>query len=1029
MNYRGNPTSVTTYLTPTTPANGITKNFTFDVFGNVLTAQLNCCQTKTWTYSATTNYSQPDSVMRGTSPTQLTSSATYNGYTGQIATSTDENNQVTHYSYDFLHRVTNVTRPDNSQITIGYDDVNFKTTSTSPIDASHSVKQIVAADTLGRPLTTTLQDASNTVYSIVQTEYSLAGRAYGTSNPYTSTAQYWTTSAFDALGRPTTVTLPDNSKPTYSYSTNSVTGTDPAGKQRRSVSDAAGRLSSVYEPDVTNGNSLTLQTSYAYTVLDALATVTQGSQTRTYQFDALGRVQNATIPESNNVQQMSLTYDNFDNVVTRTDARNVVATYTYDGLNRPIGIAYTIPNGSGVSAMPNNICDPTGGTNKTQNVCLYYDQGGAAAYALGRPTKLVDPSGSETYTYNLQGEVTQLSKVVASTTYNTTYAYNLAPELTQVTYPSSRVVQQSYDAIGRLCAVGTSGSTCSTGTTYATGYTYNAAQQLTGFNYGNSVAASFGFSPDRLQLTSVSYAKSGTTLFGLTYSYGVAGSNNGLIASITDTVDNGRSANYSYDGLARLSTAVTTGSSGYPQWGLSWTYDRYANRTDQNQTFGAPPMNHVIVSATTNRITGSPYAYDANGNMTNDGANTLVYDGENHATSATNGGSSGTYTYDGGGLRVKKVSGSTTTVYIFSGSKVIAEYDNGAAPSSPSREYIYSGTTLLAKIDSSGTKYYHRDLLSNRLVTDSSGNTAAQLGHYPYGESWYNASNDKLIFTSYERDSESGNDYAQARYYVNRLGRFSSVDPLSGNSADPQSLNRYSYARNLPAMATDPTGQEPCGLVETKRRRLAEFEWAGMGLLWNELEDILLTEDEPVDWGCTLDGAGGGGGGGYGPPLDPCPAYTVCVESAAPTPPGTDQANPPLENPYYNDPSNSPGVGSVGNLHVLDGSGGDSGGGGSTLDDRANALAKAINKRGVQSLGNPCTVAGFYVASAALGAGGVAAASAPAVVATASQEYPSLINRLLIWAGRFIPRGTIAATVAVIKDAPANIQSACSQLQ
>ena len=33
-----------------------------------------------------------------------------------------------------------------------------------------------------------------------------------------------------------------------------------------------------------------------------------------------------------------------------------------------------------------------------------------------------------------------------------------------------------------------------------------------------------------------------------------------------------------------------------------------------------------------------------------------------------------------------------------------AEYDNGAAPGSPSREYIYSGGALLAKIDSTGTR-------------------------------------------------------------------------------------------------------------------------------------------------------------------------------------------------------------------------------------------------------------------------------------------------------------------------------------
>jgi hypothetical protein len=61
--------------------------------------------------------------------------------------------------------------------------------------------------------------------------------------------------------------------------------------------------------------------------------------------------------------------------------------------------------------------------------------------------------------------------------------------------------------------------------------------------------------------------------------------------------------------------------------------------------------------------------------------------------------------YDGNGLRIKKVSASTATVYVFSGSKVIAEYVNGAAPSSPTREYLYSRGTLLAKIESGATNY------------------------------------------------------------------------------------------------------------------------------------------------------------------------------------------------------------------------------------------------------------------------------------------------------------------------------------
>jgi RHS repeat-associated protein len=396
-------------------------------------------------------------------------------------------------------------------------------------------------------------------------------------------------------------------------------------------------------------------------------------------------------------------------------------------------------------------------------------------------------------------------------------------EVKQITYPSGRVVQQNYDAIGRLCAIAQTSSGCSSNTNpYATGYAYNTAFELTGFNYGNGVAASFGYSADRLQMTSLSFMKGTSTLYNLNYFYktdatycpNAPGGDNGQISSITDSVDNGRSASYTYDALARLTAATTTGSTAYPQWGLSFTYDRYANRTAQSISAGCTmscPTNSVAVSTTTNRITTSGYGYDAKGNMTNDGSNTLTYDAENHLLTSAGILGSGTYSYDGNGLRVKKVSGSTTTVYAFSGTKVIAEYVNGAAPTSPTREYIYSGGALLAKIEGTATQYYNADHLSTRLMTDSSGNKIGEQGHFPYGETWYlTNTTTKWEFTSYERDGESGNDYAMARYHVNRLGRFSLPDLLAGSTGNPQSLNMYVYVLDDPTNRWDPFGLTSC---------------------------------------------------------------------------------------------------------------------------------------------------------------------------------------------------------------------------
>jgi uncharacterized protein RhaS with RHS repeats len=89
---------------------------------------------------------------------------------------------------------------------------------------------------------------------------------------------------------------------------------------------------------------------------------------------------------------------------------------------------------------------------------------------------MTDGVGSENYTYNNLGQLTQLQKIIGTTTYTTSYAYNLANELTQITYPSNRVVQQSVDAIGRLCEVAPSTTGCGTAASpFITGLGYNVA--------------------------------------------------------------------------------------------------------------------------------------------------------------------------------------------------------------------------------------------------------------------------------------------------------------------------------------------------------------------------------------------------------------------------------------------------------------------------------------------------------------------------------------------------------------------------
>jgi RHS repeat-associated protein len=471
----------------------------------------------------------------------------------------------------------------------------------------------------------------------------------------------------------------------------------------------------------------------------------------------------------------------------------------------------------------------------------------------------------------------------------------------------------------------------------------------------------FGYS-SRLQETSIKYVKGASTLFNQTNAFGTVPNNNGQITGITDAVDGGRSAAYTYDPLQRLKTANTTGSTNYPAWGLSWTYDQYGNRTQQIVTAGSAPGNPspLTINASTNHITSSGYGYDAAGNMTSDGNNTLTYDAEGRVISASNGGGSGSYNYSGGSVRVHQVSttssGTTTSNSIYLGSNLIGQYDNqsgalgeniflggqriaavggasvtnggfesgssgwtltgvgasivtNSAKAHSGNNYVQISTTssataqsptfavypgdqidfggwvyletgtaaavdwVLMTLDSShnqvaavvptpwsvttvgawtyetgsyrvasnvayvyfyanvyqssgtttarfddgfaifGTHYFHPDQLSTRVTTDAMGAVIGQQGHFPYGESWYaQNSTTNWQFTSYQRDGESGNDYAMARSYVNRLARFSSPDPagLSAfNPADPQTLNRYSYVYNVPVSLADPSGLGP----------------------------------------------------------------------------------------------------------------------------------------------------------------------------------------------------------------------------
>jgi RHS repeat-associated protein len=865
---RGNPTTIKKWVSGSTY---LTTSLSYDEIGNVLSVTDSNNNTITdgyadnfysdaqsavgfasLTYFGSPTYQNTDAYLTSvTYPLIGTQRYGYYFGDGKIANSTNPNGEkVTAHFLDVLDRTTEEDFPVGWQLATYTGQTQADTykavADTSPSSGCSScMHQKITIDSFGRETGRfLLNDPAGQVE--VDNTYDAVGRVGTVSHPHVGASDpdnVSETYQYDALDRKVAIIHPDGaetqviyaqtgtpvttyggfssqvgSTTTYGYGL-SVFVVDEAAHAKQEWTDGFGKVIEVDELLSTPPNYYL--TNYIYDVVGNLTQVVQGAQTRTYLYDGLSRLIQETTPEGGTVSY-SYTNGGFpcsgnpSNVCSRTapapnqssPSVTVTTTYCYDALNRLISKGY--------SAQP--LSCPIAGPA----VSYQYDQGGASSHALGRLTTVTDSTGTEQYAYDSAGRISQIAKTLGGISYTSGYLYNAGNEVTQITYPSGRVLTESYDAIGQVSGVS------SGGVNYTSSVSWTAAGNPASVLYGNRALTIRAYSPTRLQLTQLEHRSSTVTrsLYRAYYYYAQdpnncpngAPKNNGLIQCIVDGTSStdalGRSVSYTYDSVNRLVGAVSRGSATYPQWGLSWSYDQYGNRLSQSQTTGSPPMNSLSFSANAGALTNRPdgYPFDAAGNINSDGQNGLTYDNENRLITSGNS-ATGTsyYYYDDNGKRVKKTALGNSTLYIFSGDKVLAEYPAGAAASSPSIEYIYSHGTLVASVTpgtTTTTTYYYSDHLSIRATSGTSGTLSGEQGHFPFGEAWYQANTtSKFIFTSYERDQESGNDYALARLYINRFGRFCSVDPVQGSPDDPQSWNRYSYARNNPINIADRSGE------------------------------------------------------------------------------------------------------------------------------------------------------------------------------------------------------------------------------
>jgi RHS repeat-associated protein len=836
--YRGNVTGVQTFSS-VSPAVSSTRYTKFDIFGNAVNADVSCCQVKNFAFNSSNYWSQRVSTTDGTAGVVpfLTTNYQYDFSTGLVTQTTDPSNLTTSFGYDGALRVLTVTAPSGAVTTTtpdrdanGNDQLAYSQQISYTENASNKVITNKSwFNGAGNVLRSGIGAGSApTSFDTVATVYDSMGRMAKQSNPYAGDASgigtgqcssnpypylCWTTTAYDKLSRVTQVTLPDNQTVVTSYSGSTVTVTDQVGRQRKSTADGLGRMTSVVEQNPSTGvpDPLNYQTTYSYDVLDNLIQVNQGDQLRTFVYDALSRSTSQTTPEAGTV---TFTYNDASEVLRRTDARGVETHYKYDSLNRPVQVWYTGVGGDDAGtirpALPSGIA-------ATSDVTINYNNYTSSQSGNGQVNQVTDQAGNETYVYDSLARLLRKTRVIDAQSYQTEYLYNTANQVTTLIYPSGKRVRTNHDSRGRTSGLDKVDSSGNVLGNYMTSIGYNTAGQVTSVALPNGVNEAYGYSADRLQLTSQTATK-GSTLMSLTYSYsglggtfgtGTTAGNTGQLVSITGTINNqSRNQGFAYDNVGRLLSAT-----GWSAWTRRFAYDRWGNRTGMWDALSGGNQLHNIAIATTggvanNRIANVNlvnYSYDASGNCTNDGAHSYAYDGEGRQANVDSG-TTATNVYDSNNWRVKKVAGGGTIHYVWEGAHVIAEYDGstGALIS----EYIFGGGRMVGRDQSGVLRYYHQDRLSTRLITDGSGLVMGTEDHLAFGEdAGTTGETEKHRFTNYERDSESASDYAVNRQYHTATGRFLRPDPVGGNIADPQSLNRYVYTSNDPINLVDPDGQ------------------------------------------------------------------------------------------------------------------------------------------------------------------------------------------------------------------------------
>ncbi len=561
-----------------------------------------------------------------------------------------------------------------------------------------------------------------------------------------------------------------------------------------------------YITQITNpiGNTV----SFGYDAVGNKTSVTDGKgKTTSFVYDNRNLLTKVTDAKLNDTLYG---YDNAGNRTTVTDARNKVTQYEYNEFNQVSRITNPL------NQIIDFGYDKNGNTTK-----LIYPKGDVISYSYNALNRMdgVYYNGVQKWGYAYDANGNPITITETATGETTTFTYDKNSRVTKQQEGTNNSVDFVYDPNSNLESL-----TITAGTATSThGYTYNPLDQInkltrnsvdlakfvydeqgniSSITYTNGTYTSFEYDDANRLKALKNYSSTGSLEEKYEYSYDA---NNNIISVVT----NSGTITYQYDELNQLTQETLLDGTT-----IAYEYDAVGNRTKKIVTVGGIPTTTNYSYNDGNElisVDGQANTYDANGNLTNNGNKTFIYDEENRLIEVKDASNQtiATYTYDHEGKRSSITTTSGTTYFHYSGDKVIYETD---ASNNITAEYTYDPLGNPATMTKNGVTYYyhlngHGDVVA---LTDGSGNIVAEYSYDAWGniisQTGTMAADNPLRYAGYRYDEVTGLYYLMARYYDAKDGRFITRDSFNGVQDDPLSLNKYAYTDNNPVNKIDPTG-------------------------------------------------------------------------------------------------------------------------------------------------------------------------------------------------------------------------------